>query len=132
MAESDWQDHKLEIARLYLEEDKPLKTVTQIMLETYGFYKTYARPFAVPLSYCRSLIFICRENQYNGQLTRWGFKKYRMGPKRLAVMKRKMDIRGGEDFEVYVDRIPHCPKRLRREASRQVYTRVIETFASGN
>lgn len=52
MAESDWQDHKLEIARLYLEENKPLKEVMQIMLEIYGFYKTYTRPFAVPYSYC--------------------------------------------------------------------------------
>ncbi|KAJ5898525.1 ankyrin repeat-containing domain protein [Penicillium tannophilum] len=110
MDDSSWQDHKLEIARLYLEEDRTLKEVMQIMLETYGLSKT--------------------ASQYNSQLGRWGFKKYRMGPTRLAAMKRRMDVREVGNFEVYVDRIQHCPKRLRREASRQVYTPVIETFAS--
>ncbi|KAJ5802324.1 uncharacterized protein N7503_004774 [Penicillium pulvis] len=80
MDESDWQDHKLEIARLYLEEDRTLKEVMRIMLETYEFSRT--------------------ASQYNSQLGRWGFKKYRMGPRRLAAMKRRMDVRDVGNFEL--------------------------------
>jgi hypothetical protein len=55
-----------------------------------------------------------------------------MGAKKLAAVKRKVSRLDGEDYEVYVDRIWQCPKRLKREANRQVFTPVIETFTSGS
>jgi hypothetical protein len=54
-----------------------------------------------------------------------------MGAERLAAVERKrksMNLDG--DYEVYFDRIWQCPKRLKREANRQVFTSVMDTFTS--
>jgi hypothetical protein len=55
-----------------------------------------------------------------------------MGAEKLAAVKRKVTKLDEEDYEVYVDGIWQCPKRLKREANRQVFTSVIERFTSGN
>lgn len=66
------------------------------------------------------------------QLNHWRFKKYQMGAKALAGVKRKLMKVDGNDYEVYIDCIQHCSKKLMREANRQVFTPLIETFTSGN
>jgi hypothetical protein len=39
MEEMDWQVYKLEIARLYLDENKTLANVMKVVEETHGFKK---------------------------------------------------------------------------------------------
>jgi hypothetical protein len=55
-----------------------------------------------------------------------------MGAEKLAAVKRKVTKLDGEDYEAYIDGVWQCPKRLKREANRQVFTSVIESFTSGN
>lgn len=42
-----WLDYKLEIARLYLEEDETLVNMMKIMEETHGFKKKYVDPYSL-------------------------------------------------------------------------------------
>jgi hypothetical protein len=45
MADPEWDIHKSEIKRLYLTENKTLKSVVQIMEMTHGFRKKYSKFF---------------------------------------------------------------------------------------
>jgi hypothetical protein len=128
--EQDWQDYRTEIVRLYLEENMTLAKVIETMEGAHGFKKTYPPRATIP-SYRASLMPAFRESQYLTQFARWGVKKNYMGAERSAGVKRKLEKVEGQEYEVYVDRIQHCPKKLKRKANRQVFTPVIEKFTSG-
>ena len=51
MDHTDWEDHKAEIERLYVRQDKTLKEVMEILRKRRNFHKTYCHPSYYRISY---------------------------------------------------------------------------------
>ncbi|KAJ0416235.1 ankyrin repeat-containing domain protein [Aspergillus carlsbadensis] len=99
MATMEWEEHKVEIQHLYLEEDMKLLELMQHMTENRGFKKT--------------------KSQYERQLKKWKFQKKEYLPrgfdwdfvgKRVEKRKRLQ----GKESELFVNGELYPPEKLRK------------------
>ena len=92
VSSDDWSRHRDRIVHLYIDENKPLKKVRQIMMDERGFNATYVifSVLGVQLLICR------RERMYKIRFTEWGVRKYCKSQEMSEVedeIRRRTEIR---------------------------------------
>ncbi|KAK4462961.1 hypothetical protein QBC42DRAFT_285970 [Cladorrhinum samala] len=93
----NWEAHRAEIERLFIEEKRTIEEIIGIMAGTHGFVASKA--------------------SYERTLRRWNVRKYKMGAENWKRVARKI-TKGGKHAEVYCDGVHISSDRVRREISR--------------
>ncbi|KAL3961261.1 hypothetical protein ACCO45_002784 [Purpureocillium lilacinum] len=109
MARHNWDNHKAEVERLFIRENRPLDEVIGILASSHDFHASKA--------------------QFERKLKEWGLRKNRMKKGDWKVISAKLAKRKretGKDYEIYIDGV-RCPSpKVRKETARHGYVSTIE------
>ncbi|KAL4904742.1 Clr5 domain-containing protein [Aspergillus multicolor] len=114
MANDKWEDHKSDIERLYIDEDKTLRDVMKYM-SSKGFPKT--------------------KSQLEKQIKKWGFRKNKMLPRGIdwAVIGKRVEKRKriqGKETEVVIDGELYPPEKLRKAQYGKAFVSTYDKLSS--
>ncbi|KAL5084611.1 hypothetical protein Trisim1_011612 [Trichoderma cf. simile WF8] len=112
MASLDWESHKAEIQRLYIDENKKMLEVVHEM------------------KFSRN--FIASESSYQRKLREWGIRKNRLGKENWKVIDykiKKKKQQSGKTPQVYIDGKLCPPQKVRKEIARQAFCSTIEKLS---
>ncbi|KAK4085863.1 hypothetical protein Purlil1_9820 [Purpureocillium lilacinum] len=109
MARRNWDNHKAEIERLFIRENRPLSEVIGVLASSHDFHASKA--------------------QFERKLKEWGLRKNRMKKGDWKVVSAKLAKRKretGKDYEIYIDGV-RCPSpKVRKETARHSYVSTID------
>jgi Clr5 domain len=114
VSEDNWERHKATIRKLYLEENKTLDEVIEVMNEAYGFVSAYKPSFGA--TYIHS--YLSSKSNYERRIRRWKFRKNHAASEWEAVVQRVQSRdRDGKKSNVYIDTRSVSSEKLQRKVA---------------